>query len=187
MRSSRKRRPASRVPPWPRNFFRATVLCRMSGARRPEARPRSRYFLLRDEESQMVSIISKQWVAAPLAALLLLGASNGVQAKGLHQRRCGRRRGGACCASSCGAGRGCRLRRRAPSRQKEGARRERAAKGAAAATGAATPAARQLRLARSPIDMGVQALHVPLRLPDGCEAELTIQAVGVGGHETPAA
>src|SRR5579872_1464513 len=54
----------------------------MSGARRPEARPRSRYFLLRDEESQMVSIISKQWVAAPLAALLLLGASNGVQAKG---------------------------------------------------------------------------------------------------------
>ncbi|MFI4906639.1 MAG: hypothetical protein ACHQHL_00955 [Steroidobacterales bacterium] len=36
----------------------------------------------RDEEFKMGSSISKQWVAAPLAALLLFAASNGAQAKG---------------------------------------------------------------------------------------------------------
>lgn len=47
-----------------------------------KVKPWRRHFVLRDEDFQMVSTISKQWVAAPLAALLLLGASNGVQAKG---------------------------------------------------------------------------------------------------------
>jgi hypothetical protein len=35
-----------------------------------------------DGDFQMVMTKSKQWVAAPLAALLLLAAANGVQAKG---------------------------------------------------------------------------------------------------------
>jgi hypothetical protein len=43
---------------------------------------RQRRSVVREEVFQMISTVSKQWLAAPLAALLLLGASNAAQAKG---------------------------------------------------------------------------------------------------------
>ena len=65
-----------------RNFLRFPVLCDLEGVAAASVERRQGYFLPRDEELQMASTISKQWVAAPLAALLLFTASNGAQAKG---------------------------------------------------------------------------------------------------------
>ncbi|HXS19992.1 MAG TPA: hypothetical protein VN735_02115, partial [Steroidobacteraceae bacterium] len=38
--------------------------------------------MINDEESEMAWTLSKQWVAVPVAALLLLGACNTAEAKG---------------------------------------------------------------------------------------------------------
>ena len=65
-----------------RNFLGIPVLSLREGATAATVARCHGYSLPRHEELQMVSTVSKQWVAAPLAALLLLAASNGVQAKG---------------------------------------------------------------------------------------------------------
>ena len=65
------------------NFFRITGFYRTGDAAATAGlKQRHRHSVLHEEVFKMVSTMSKQWLAAPLAALLLLGASNGAQAKG---------------------------------------------------------------------------------------------------------
>jgi hypothetical protein len=54
----------------------------MSGVAAAEVNGRHRNSVFSDEESEMPWTLSKRWVAVPVAALLLLCASNGVEAKG---------------------------------------------------------------------------------------------------------
>lgn len=65
-----------------RNFFRSPGFYLTGGAATAGAKRWHRFPVLAEEESHMVRKMSKQWVAVPLAALLLLGASNGAEAKG---------------------------------------------------------------------------------------------------------
>jgi hypothetical protein len=65
------------------NFFRLSVFYRTDGALLlPGVKRRQRRSVLREEVFQMISTVWKQWLVAPLAALLLLGAASGAQAKG---------------------------------------------------------------------------------------------------------
>lgn len=64
-----------------RNFWRGAVFYSTGGAATAKMKAWRRV-RSSDEEFQMASIMTKQWLAAPVAALLLLGASNGAQAKG---------------------------------------------------------------------------------------------------------
>ena len=65
-----------------RNFFSRAVFWPAGGAATAKGQLRYRSSGRCDGVSQMARTISKPWVAAPLAALLLLGASNGAEAKG---------------------------------------------------------------------------------------------------------
>jgi len=65
-----------------RNFSGMLVLYGVCGCRDRPQRVAASDFVLLDEDSQMALTLSKQWVAAPLAALILFAGAGAAQAKG---------------------------------------------------------------------------------------------------------